>query len=996
MPFSQPIVCPVLIGRDDYRVSLDRLASDTRGGRGHTVLVSGDAGIGKSRLVSEFIDSRAREGWLILQADCHERSQTQPFAPWLDLTRRLMAPGSELARSRFLTQDSWIAGRLFPDLANLHDDTAIRDAPGDRGRLFGSLFDFLTTQAFGAPMAVIIEDAHWADEASLALALHVARSIRNRSVVLVLTYRDHEVGESLAHVLAELDRHRLATELTLEPLSPRETREMIRTILRPGGRLDPAAVARVVTLTEGNPFFVEEVLRSLLGGSGPPLSSDAESRAVIPRSVRESVRRRSTALSTDARRLVQVAAIIGRNFDFALLCVLAGLDEGPALALIKELIGAQLIIEESADRFQFRHALTREAICSEMLEREQQALHGLVASSLEERDGEARTTWAGELGYHFFEARRFAKALEYCQIAGEWAERMWSPGAAVEHYSRALTAARELSQAPSVALLRARGRSYEALGDFDRALRDQQLALATARLNDQRQAEWQALIDLGMLWAARNYDRSGEYYQQALDLAEALGDETLLAHSLNRIGNWYGNRELAVVGLDYHKRALALFEALGDPQGVAATLDLLGMACFMACDLVQGIAYYRRAAPLLRELDDRVGLASCLAAMTLYGRSTLQQDTSVPCDLSPAEALEYSEEAQKLGAAIGRRSAESFALWNRAVLLAAQGDYLAAVEAATRGQGIAEEIGHDQWIVGASYSLGVTYLDLFCFELAERHLRQAKHLADETQSLNWIRHVYGCLAFTRAARGDDAEADALMGQILTENTPSRALGERVAWTMAAELAIARGDAMRALAVVERLKAATPNLDRGPRGVRLSQLEGMALAGVGRNEEAEEVLRIGRDDAVSEGSVGRQWRIEAALVHLYRAMGRGSEAEAASVRARTIVADLLPRMPDALHPQFLAGACAILPDLRSLLRPTGRLRGADGLTNRERSVATLIGQGLSNRAVAEALVVSERTVETHVSNILAKLRFNSRVQIAAWVTERGIAQVHSGI
>jgi DNA-binding CsgD family transcriptional regulator len=991
MGLSQPTVCPVLIGRSDYRATLDRLADAVRAGRGQTVLISGEAGIGKSRLVADFIAARAQAGWEVRRGECYEPDRALPFSAWLEPARRLLNTASGAERVPFLAQGAPAGRRLFPELASTEDEARPLDPLPEKHALFRSLFDLLAATPSGIPLAVVVEDIHWADESSLEFILHFGRNIGDRPVLFVLTYRDDEIGEALAHLLAELDRGRLAMELSLDRLTRAEAEEMVAAVLGPGRARRSGVSDRVFALTEGNPFFIEELLRSLPGLAEGEAGGDREGLVAIPRSVREAVRRRSAALSPDARRLAQLAAAVGRQFDFALLPALVGRDESSVISLVKELIDAQLIIEESADRLQFRHALTREAIYSEMLARERRALHNVIGNALEELHGENVAAHAGDVGSHFFEARRFAKALDYCRLAGESADRMWAPRAAVEHYTRALTAARELGVAPSVALLRARGRAYEAIGDFDRALADQQLALATARLNGERQAEWHALIDLGMLWASRNYERCGEYYQQAIALAGELGDPALLAHSLNRVGNWHVNRENPFEGIDCHKRALALFEATGDRPGVAATLDLLGMASFMGCDLPGGLAYYRQAAALLRDLDDRVALVSCLAATVLYGRSYPQQDSSVPCDLTPVEAVQCGEEARQLAAAIGLRSDESFALWNLAPLLAAQGDYRAAFDAGTRGLLIAEEIEHDQWVVGAGTSLAWTYFDLCCFDRAELHLRRCKQLADTTRSLYWIRHTASTLAAVRAAQGDFDEAAALLAAVLAPDTPARTLGERVAWLWAAELALAQQDHERALVIVARVTASTPNLDRGPKGVRLSYLEGLALAGMGRYQEAEAALIEGRDNATVEGSRGRLWRLEAALARLYRGMARSSDADAAAERARSVVASVLPQVPDELRAGFLAGACKILPDLHVLLSPAGRSARPDGLTNRERSVAALIAQGLSNRAIAASLVVSERTVESHVSSILAKLRFNSRTQIAAWATERGIAR-----
>src|SRR5262249_15403856 len=141
----------------------------------------------------------------------------------------------------------------------------------------------------------------------------------------------------------------------------------------------------------------------------------------------------------------------------------------------------------------------------------------------------------GDLAYHAFESEDWPEALRFSRLAGERAHDLFSPTTAVEHFSRALTAAAQVPQADIGPVHRARGKSYETIGDFDRALADYEAELAIARAAGDSHEEWQALLDIGMLWTGRDYGRSGEYFRHALDIAQTMGDETALAHSLNRV-----------------------------------------------------------------------------------------------------------------------------------------------------------------------------------------------------------------------------------------------------------------------------------------------------------------------------------------------------------------------------------------------------------------------------------------------------------------------------
>ena len=217
----------------------------------------------------------------------------------------------------------------------------------------------------------------------------------------------------------------------------------------------------VHALTDGNPFFVEEVVSALAA------SGDVR----VPGSVRDAVRRRTELLSPDARRILELAAVIGRRFDVALLQELADLAAADLLRAIKELVAAQLLVDESAERLFFPHALTREAVSADLLRRERAAMHLAVAEALERRHAGALDGHLHDLANHFSEAGAWPKALHYTGRAGDRARALHTPRVAIEQYTRALAAAERLGR-PRALLLLARAGAYETVGDFERARRD--------------------------------------------------------------------------------------------------------------------------------------------------------------------------------------------------------------------------------------------------------------------------------------------------------------------------------------------------------------------------------------------------------------------------------------------------------------------------------------------------------------------------------------------
>ena len=714
IPLSVPqsVVSPILVGRAALLAALDELLGEAIDGAGRTVLVAGEAGVGKSRLVAE-VKRRARErGVAVVEGRCFEGDRVLPYGPLIDPLRALLRghAGEDLAASLGSAVQS--LSMLLPELA-LHlppsSPAPSLDPEIEKRRLVDALSGLVIRLTATQPLLVIVEDLHWSDDTSLELLHHLARRISTAPVMLLLTYRDDEIGASLAHFLAGLDRERLATELPVARLAAADVASMVRSIFalpHPA----PADLLHVLfTLTEGNPFFVEEMLKSLLTSGDISYADGAWVRRParewrVPRSVQDTVRRSSAALPSTARRILTLAAVVGQQVDFLLLQELAGLSEDELLAQLKVLVAAQLLTEESADRFAFRHALTREAIYTELLDRERRALHRAVAAAIARLGARERAGQVEALAYHAYEAGDWADALIYAQRAGERAQALYAPYAAVEQFTRAVEAAGQLGMAPSPQLLRARGLAYQTLGEFERARVDHEAALHEARTVADRQGEWRSLLDLGSLWTERDYRLSGDYYQRALDLAGDVGDRLALPHSLNRLANWHLNVEQPEEARRYHDQALRLFEALDHREGIAETLGFLGMANALGGDLRQSAACYERAIGLFRDLGDRQNLAYSLAALILSS-PTYGTDTLVPV-LALPEAARHGEEGLSIAREIGWRAGEAFAHFNLAFCYAAQGEYSRALSSARASREIAEEIGHRQWIAGANWTLG--------------------------------------------------------------------------------------------------------------------------------------------------------------------------------------------------------------------------------------------------------------------------------------------------
>src|SRR6266852_2627048 len=965
---NRPPLCPKIIGRISELAALRLLVEQAKGGQGQIALIAGEAGIGKSRLTAEIKIYATAQGFQLLQGNCFPADLSCPYAPLLDLLRSYLATSATATIAAAMGPVIQALFPLLPASVSLLPDLALPppqpplDSEQEKRRLFMTLAHFFTSQAAQQPLLLVVEDLHWSDDISLEFLHYLVRRCPTQPLLLLVTYRSDEVHPSLNHWLAQLDRERLAPEVSLARLTRSDVAAMLRAILGVHLSVHGELLDIMYAFTEGNPFFVEEILTSLITMGELVQAKGTWTRKPtgelrIPRSVQDAVQQRTDSVSEAARQVLLLAAVAGRRFNFALLQHLMQQDEHQLLQLLKELIAAQLVVEESAEQFAFRHALTQQAVYAELLVRERKILHRTIAVTMEHLYAPALDAHLADLASHFYEAGVWTKALEYAQRAGERAQSLYASRTAIEHYTQALDAARHLALVPPPTLYRARGQAYETLGAFEQARADYEQALDAAR---DGMAEWQSLTDLGLLWAGRDYERAGVFFRRALDLAQALGDPTLHAHSLNRLGNWHLNVEQPLEALRYHQEALTMFQQVHDRHGLAETLDLLGMTSYLGGDLLRGTTY--------------------------------STNMMVAAATSLAEVIPDGEMALKIARETGQRPAEAYALCLLGECLGSQGEYTRALEAMQEGLAIAEDLEHRQWMIEAHCALGPLYLDLLALSAAQQHLTQALALAHELGSQYWTGFAAGYLASTSILLRDLAQAESVLTTVSSPDTPAQTLAQRLVWCARAELALASGKPSRALAITDQLIAFAPNISARRNMLRVSKLRGEALAALHREAEAETALQIAREIAAAQGARPMLWRICVDLGHLYHTQACHAEANQAFATARTLIEELVTTVPDdRVRHNFLCQATAMLPRVRPLSPNRAAKQAFGGLTAREREVATLIAQGKSNREIADALVVSYRTVETHVGTILSKLSLTSRAQIAVWALERALVK-----
>jgi len=468
-----------------------------------------------------------------------------------------------------------------------------------------------------------------------------------------------------------------------------------------------------------------------------------------------------------------------------------------------------------------------------------------------------------------------------------------------------------------------------------------------------------------------------------------LADPKLRARSLNRVGNWLVNTGRAEEGLQAHQEALAMFEALHDTQGMAETFDLLGMATGIYGDTVKAVEQDERAIALMRTLDDKQSLISALTSRVVYASPFMVETTYSacehlePCSRDISEALGLA----RLGDSL---VSQAYVEWNAGGIFASFGELGRGFAHVQESLRIASEIQHSQWLAGAYFTLGHVYILLLEAKLAVQALEAGLMLAADIGSAWWAGNITSYLARACLLQGALPRAEAVLKAAMPrEQQPVNSPERRMSWVWG-ELALASDEPEIALHIAESLLASAPGTTSSQPIPWLLKLKGEALGALSRREEAIQALEEARLGALARQEQPLLWQVHRALGREHQRLKQEDLAQRNFTLARGVIASLANTIDDAyLREQFSRAALATLPRGKSV--SVGRVpkQSFGGLTEREREVVTLIAQSKSNREIADALVVSERTVETHVSNVLFKLGFTSRIQIAAWVIERGL-------
>ena len=939
-----------LVGRTAELASLDDALQTSAGGSPAVVLIAGEAGIGKSRLAAEAATRALANGWQLLSGGCLDLAEgSVPYLPLVDALHDL--PPDALPPLLM----HWVRGEA--------EESPLTEGVA-RGRIYAAYLDVLRSASVTSPLALIVEDVHWADRGTRDLLSYLVRALTTPAtqarVLILLTYRSDEFrrGSPVRRWLGDLARRPLVSRVDVTPLDRAQVARQLAAL----GTFDSRAAQEIFLRSEGNPFYVEEL--ATLWATGQP---------AVPEIVRDAAEVRLASLPNTDRDVIRMLATLGRPASFDLIHSLTDRSSSELVEMLRRAVDAGLLtVDPQAALYRFRHALLAEAVAVDFLPGERTALHQAIARSLELDP--FLSTGPGELAYHQAWAGDSDAALVSYLAAADAAARIYAFGDAAECLQRALELWSRVSDADqrvgtSRGDLLSRSAEFIALvDDFDRATALAQAALTEPDVAEhpQRRAEvWRRIA-----WY-RVMASDGPGIFAAFDAAAAALETAVAATGRARLA-----AEDALVRAFWSRaeargradRALALADAEGDLGARGVALNARGCVRSAAGDSTNAVRDLEQALDLARShgTDQDIcrailNLAATLVDAARYGEGLALCEAGIDEATSLGLALPYTMLCRNTAAdalfALGR--------WPEAV---------SEAEAVLR----LTEDGQSARM--AKDVLARTATRRGDSELAGRLLSEVPRydrVRDEPQlaAPAWLTSAELC---SMSELFDDGRAAVAAGLELVAGVD--------VWLTAQLCAVGvRLEADRCISARRRRARSEESAarQRGRELVEVADASGPQEGSIGAwiAQAHAEFARIG------DGETGSQFEAWAAVRDRWHVLGHRYDEAYAGVRLAEAMlmggsrreAEAEVRRSESIANQLGARPLAALVAdvrLRAGLDASPAL-SKDGLTRREREILGWVAQGATNRDIAEALFISPKTVSVHVSALLRKFGVSGR-------------------
>jgi class 3 adenylate cyclase len=870
-----PAVCPLLVGRDDELSALEDALLDANRGSSRFVVLTGEAGIGKTRLATDLMKRASKLGCTTMWGSCSEADLALPYLPLLEAVGNYLAGadvddiGGRLGAARYEL------AQLFPQLATGGAGSPPGDPSQAKMRLFESIVSLLSIAAQRTGLLLVIEDIHWAESSSRELLDYLARRLRVLRIMVLVTYRKDELHRRhpLRPTIQGWRRSGFAEIIELRELNRNDVAEVIAAIFDSAPSEDFRDV--MYSRSEGNPFVLEEMLREALDCGEIHRTADGwERRAVeqvrLPETVRDTILMRVGRLEPEDGRVVEAAAVLGRHFDYPMLVATSDVEEGKVQGALEAAIREQLIEDDpgTPGRFRFRHALTQEAIYTDIVLPRRQQMHSRASDVFASAGEEA----AFDLAFHLSEAGRHEEAVPACLRGADQAVRRYAYGDAVVLYERALRHVTDQRQRGEIIC-----RLGEALwldGRSSRAERHLDEGIELLNSIRQRNATAHYLITRGRCrWERSRPDLAEEDYGAALEILEPEGASRDLAVVYTRMA---GMRLFEVDGtgcVEAAEKAASIAAEAGAEDARAWALGFLAFGRFDQGD----------ADDAFRILEEAYRLAidrgyPWIASNHSWNEVWTRTNAMAPDIHAALRRLRDSQHGTEVWA--------SWQLLARSYVERAEGDLHRALKDALESSAINERLGIGKILWRSELASSDALVELGRLEESARHLPDISTRAELQDSVYDLRPRVRL----HLATGEAEKAAEAVQTIFAET--KRVGMYRFVVALAVEAILPTGD-VNACREIVSVSRDLPH----PHGFAfLDQAEGRIELASGTPARARELLR-----AASSAFAAHGWQVDElrtrsllaeALWHSRDKEGAQAELQGVLDRARSLNAELI--------------------------------------------------------------------------------------------------------
>ncbi len=655
-------------------------------GSGRLLLLTGEPGVGKTRLAQEATLICRASGMYLAAGQCFEPQRGVPYFPYIEILTRLVP----VVRSRlgFDPVQRWPSLRPLIPIESI--GSSMPGSPGagerDKQRLFWSVSELIETLALSMPVVIAVDDLHWADLSSLELLFHLAHQLRTAPVLLLGTYRDTDVGprHPLRRVLRDLHRAHLSDEITVGRLDLEGTKALIAATLDDTS-ISASLVDLVQRQTEGNSFFVQEIVRMLVERGGAIVRRGVweyigDMEVAIPMNVQEAIGERLSRLSTEAQAVLSEASVLGERFAFDDLLEMGDATEEQLEVCLDEAVEAHVVRFGDADRYAFSHALIQRHLYRQLTPRRRRRLHLAAGAAIEKEPESQRVARAAELARHFQRAGDRVRALPHTVLAADQAEERFAHREAIRLYR-----------------------------------------LALESLDEREGIAARALIVERLGWVLTNYGRYAEARQeveQSRSLYREVGDLAGEVRTTVQLGSIYRAIGSPDTAIDRVRALLDRLDSEVDPREVTELNIVLETLCYSTGRFEEGLRAAEHAVQLARRTGDYVALSR---AETGQGSQLVMLSRLV-------EGIDVLEEAITIPGAEKDPYNFSRALENLSQAQLLRGNMRRSLELTERSLSVAERIQSPWDTAMAQYSAGSALRQSGDWERARIYLEQCDAL----------------------------------------------------------------------------------------------------------------------------------------------------------------------------------------------------------------------------------------------------------------------------